>query len=271
MASTSPPKPLILVPFATARPRTFNTLLCDGIAAHNLASFADLRMLHARLQHEHPHVRVLATLEDLDQACYTAGHGTDRFGLDSTDGHDLSDLDADAFEDGAHRGYLSTPSEFPIRLANLRHLAGPVTLASLSGQLDWDTPDGPYDILTLNADPDQALLLATEPQVLFQFVPVTQAADALAAFPNGYFTVDFSPLQNHALAHHLEVRYGLALFGIGARTLAFHRPTPLDAPTAHQLVTDLASLYTGSTPAKTKALAELLTNRDWLLLRYTEG
>jgi hypothetical protein len=107
---------LTLVPFAEAMPRTFNTLLCDGVTAHDLSSFAALLALHARLQAEHPKVRVLATLDDLGQACYTSGHATEAVELDDVAGHDLSGLGDDVFEDGEHRGYLSylsTPAEFP--------------------------------------------------------------------------------------------------------------------------------------------------------------
>ncbi len=56
--------------------------------------------------------------------------------------------------------------------------------------------------------------------MLIQLVPVRRAADVLAAFPNGYFKPDLSPMQNHVLARTLEERHGLALFGIGASTLA---------------------------------------------------
>ncbi len=264
-------KPLTLVPFAQAMPRTFNTLLCDGVTAHDLPDFAALLALHARLQRERADRRLLASLDDLGQACYTSGHGTDANDLDDIEGHDLSGLDAALFEDGEHRGYLSTPAEFPIRLANLLKRAGPVALGDVAGLLDWETPGDANDPITINDDPDAALHIAGEREVIFQFVPVTSAAEAIAAFPNGYFASDLDPMQNLVLARHLETDYGLSLFGIGSRFLGFRRERPLDEATAQALATGIAALYAGSPAEAADALARLLTGRDWLLLRYTES
>lgn len=133
-------QPPDLVPFADASPHVFCTLLCDGATAHHLASFADLMTLHARLQAERPHLRVLASLDDLGQACYTAGHGTDACDLDDVADHDLPALDPASMEDGEYIGSLTSPTEFPIRLANLLRRARDTNLAAIAGLLDWDTP-----------------------------------------------------------------------------------------------------------------------------------
>lgn len=254
-------RPLELVPFAEARPRTFSTLLCDGVTAHNLPSFAELLALHARLQAERSGERVLASLDDLDQACYTSGHCTDVHQLDGVE-EDHSD-DEEVWDD---------PDQpvFADRLARLRQLAQGVDVAQAAGLLDWDSPDDAYDPVTVNQDPEAALLISRERQVLFQFVPVASAADAIAAFPNGYFRSDLNPMQNHAWARHLESKYGLALFGIGSRFLGFRRAWALDAGEAGALAAKIAAFYRGTPPAAAAELARLLTGRDWLLLRYTE-
>lgn len=254
-----------LIPFAEDKPHSFNELLCDGVAAPGLGSFAELLALHARLQVERPEVRVLASLDDRGQAEYTSGHAIEDSDLDSTEGHDLSGLGPAAFEDGAHRGYLSTPEEFPIRLANLR--ARPVELDALRGTLDWE---GEEDILAANREPDAALRIESE-LVLFQFVPVARAADALAAFPNGYFSCDLDPFASHALARHLEAEHGLGLFGVGASYLGFRSAAPLDAGAAARLAGDVVGFYAGAPAGAVEALAALLTGRDWVLLRYTES
>lgn len=264
-------KPVELVPFAEAKPRTFGALLCDGVTAHNLSSFADLLALHARLQQEQPNCRVLASLDELGQACYTSGHGTGAYELDDVEGHDLSGLGEEVFEDGEHLGYLSTPAEFPIRLANLLKLSDAVDIEDVAGVLDWETTGDANDLVTINRDPETALRISKEKEILFQFVPVTAAADAIAAFPNGYFRSDLNPMQNHALASHLEAEYGLALFGIGSRFLGFCRKEALGNDTARALATALAVFYDGTPPAAIEALARLITGRDWLLLRYTES
>jgi hypothetical protein len=260
-----------LTPFSEAQPRTFNALLCDGISAHHLTRFDELLALHAQLQQEHPACRILASLDDLAQACYTSGHGTDVYGLDSLEGYDLIGLSADVFENGAHRGYLSTAAEFSIRLANLQRLAQSVEFHEVANVLEWETATEPHDLIALNHNPDAALQLELDAQVIFQFVPVVRAADALAAFPNGYFTADLNPAQNYILACHLEAAHGLALFGVGARFLGFRALQAFDETKAHALATELAAFYHGSTTAHADALARLLVGRDWLLLRYTEN
>jgi hypothetical protein len=268
-------KTLRLVPFSEGRPTTFCALLCDGVTAYNLSSFAELMAVHSTLQRERPGFVVLATLDNLDQACYTCGHAVSSRDLDDVDGHDLSGLPEHLFDGDEHQGHLSTPAEFPIRLANLLGKAQSVHIGQLAGLLDF-APEGEgegedSDIVTVNGDADRALRIATEREVLFQFVPVARAADAIAAFPNGYFVSDLDPMQNHGLARHLEAAYGLALFGIGSSFLAFRSREPLSEDVARSLAAELSTLYAGTPPAAAAELARLVAGRDWLLLRYTEG
>lgn len=260
-----------LIPFAEAKPQIFSELLCDGVTAHRLASFAELMDVHLRLQAEHPNYRVLASLDDLGQAAYTSGHGADFHELDNVEGHDLSGLGAEAFDGDQHIGYLSTPAEFPIRLANLLKEAQAMDLKQVSGVLLWGTTGDSNDLITVNTKPEEALRIASEEEVIFQFVPVDSAADAIAAFPNGYFSCDLSPMQNHALARHLESKFGLALFGIGARYLGFRRTQVLNEIDAHVLAAELAVIYAKTPEGAADQLARLITGRDWLLLRYTES
>jgi hypothetical protein len=257
------PKPVALVPFADAPPRLFNTILCDGVTAHNLPSFAELRALHARLQADRPGQRVLASLDDLGQAAYTSGHGTEV--------HRLDDVEADDPADGIppNPGDLSTPADFPNRLANL--LRGAVELEAVRGLLLWETSGDANDPITINRDPDAVLRIAEEREAIFQFVPVASAADAITAFPNGYFHGDLNPFQTHALARHLEVEHGLDLFGTGSRFLAFRRNLPLSEGEAQRLAVALCGLYADTPEAVVGEFAALLTGRDWLLLRYTES
>jgi hypothetical protein len=265
------PKPIQLVPFAEASPRTFTTLLCDGVTARNLPSFAELMALHAQLQAAQPEVRVLASLDDLGQAAYTSGHCIDAHGLDDVEGHDLSELDPELFEDGEHLGYLSTLAEFPIRRANLLRGVEGMALYQVAGLLDWNTPGDFNDVLTVNRDPEAALCIANERDVIFQFVPVASAAETIAALPNGYFNADLDPMQNYVLSRHLEASYGLGLFGIGSRFLGFRCANALDEDAAQALAADLAAFYAGTPPAAMDELTRLFAGRDWLLLRYTDN
>jgi hypothetical protein len=266
-----PDREPILVPLTQGRPRTFVVFLCDGLSARRVASFAGLLDLQQRLQGERSTVRVLASLDDLGQACYTSGHSADHHGLDDTEGHDLSGLSPEAFDEGEHQGYLSTPSEFPIRLANLRRLAADVGLDQIVGVLPWNTDDDANDLVSINRDPDATLQIADENPVVFLYAPVEIGADAIAAFPNGYFSSDLDPMQNYALARHLEAKFGLVLFGIGSRFLGFRRATALTDHAAEQLCAELVGLYSDAPPEAAQTLARLITGRTWLLIRYTES
>lgn len=241
--------PLRLVPFAEARPRTFNRRPCDGVTAYGLNTFAQLLALHEQLQRERPDVRVLASLDDLGQAAYTSGHVTDMLQLD---------------------GGGEEAAPFPVWLANLEAASEAIGLAEATGVIDWETSGDSNDLVTVNADPDAVLLIKRQSEVIFQFVPVTAAADAIAVFPNGYFASDLSPMQNLAIARRLEARHGLALFGIGARFLGFRSVEALSALKAAQVAEDVAALYANA-PDDVSALARLLEGRDWLLFRYTES
>jgi len=246
-------KPLALVPFAEAKPRSFGGLLCDGVVVLNPGSFAALLEVQARLQAERPDMRVLLTLNDRAQAEYTSGHAVDT--------HDLDVVAGEAFSD--------RPPEFAVRLANLRAKAEGVGMPR--GVLDWETSGDDNDPVTINRDPEAALRIDREKDSLAQFVPVNEAADALAAMPNGYFASDLDPMQSLALARHLEAEYGLGLFGIGASVLGFRRAAVMDGAVAVRLARDVADFYAGAPSGAVEALAALLAGRDWLLLRYTES
>jgi hypothetical protein len=166
---------------------------------------------------------------------------------------------------------VSEPEEFPIRLENLLHRARDVDLAKTKRVLQWETPGDSNGLVTINGDPERALQIAGEAQVIFQFVPVATAAETIAAFPNGYFSSDLRPMQNLAIARHLESKFGLNLIGIGARFLAFRRAEAMSPAIAHALATELAALYDNAPAGAAQTLARLITGRDWLLLRYTES
>ncbi len=262
---------IAILPFSQEKPQTFNTVLCDGVSVSGLTGFAELRAVVAELQRQHPDARILTSLDNVGQADYTSGHTVDKSGLDDTAGHDLSGLEAVCFEGGEHLGHLSTPAEFPIRLANLLTASRPFDPASFAGGLPWLSGGDGTDIVNANRAPDAALRLTLDRQAIVQIVPVTRAADALAAFPNGYFVNDLQPAENHALAGHLEAHYGLALFGVGAEFLAFRRGQPCDAPLALAVATELVALYDEAPFASVNELAAVLTGRDWVLVRYTGG
>lgn len=265
-------KPMRLVPLSEAGATFFMEVLCDGWVAFDVPSLAALVEQLRALQQARPHRRVLATLENLGQASYTCGHATMANDLDRVLRSSAPNAPPEWFEDCYDEGEVSGAEGFPYRLRNLLALAQGVALDDMRGFLPWADPDfAGNDPLSLNTDPDPFLMLPKEREVLIQCVPVRRAADALAAFPNGYFKPDLSPMQNHMLACTLEERHGLALFGIGSSTLAFWRDTPLSLDEAAQVAALVAMLYFDRPADAVDLLAEAITGRDVILLRYTES
>lgn len=252
-------KPIELVAFARSGAQTFNDWPCDGVTAHNVGSFADLLALHARLQAELSGVRILATLDDLDQACYTSAHAVDAHELDSRGDSEGEEVDDDGF----------VAPDFESRLANLTALSREFGLNQIAGVLPWATSEEADDLISVNRDPEAALQIAREAEIIFQYVPAASACDTIAAFPNGYFRADLNPMQNHLLARHLEQEYGLDLVAIGSRFLAFRRRGPLDEFTARRLSTELTALYAGTPAGAAAELADLITGDTSLVVRYT--
>jgi hypothetical protein len=263
------PKPR-RVPFADAPPKLFTTLLCDGWTLHNVQTFETLVATLRPLQAEHPDCRLLASLDDLGQSSYTSGHTIDANDLNAIGDRDLATLDPRSLEDGEYRGTLSGPSEFPIRHANLIARACGTGFADICGRLDWACDDD-RDPAAANAAPDRALMLEHDKEIVVQRVPVRRAADALAAFPNGYFTGDLSPMQNYALAQHLEDAHGFSLFGVGAAYLGFWRDEPLDQSDAQALAMTMTRLYADCPAGAGDAFARAMLGRDVLIVRYTES
>lgn len=267
------PKPTRLTPFSQDGKRRFHDLLCDGVIADNLASFDALCKTYARLQAEHPDRHILATLDNPGQAVYTSFHATEMHQLDNVEGHDLSSLPPECFEDGEHLGYLTTEAEFPIRLANLKALSAQTSFDDACGVLHWEggDPEGPAFPDALILDPDAAFGPELVREVHVQFVPVDVACDALAALPNGYFTCDLNPMQCYAIARHFEAYHGLKLFGIGASNLGFNRSNALESGEADALAKDIARLYSGAPSDAVQRLTDAMVGKKWLLVRYSES
>ncbi len=247
---------------------TRGEILCEGFLITAIDSFEQLLRLHAQYAIANPGHSVLMSLDDLGQAQYTSAHAVLFHELDDTDGHDLSGVDASVFEDGEHIGYLSTRSEFFIREENFKRRARGVTFDDAC-QRGLQLDDDQFEVLErIHAAPE----LVLDDAVIAWIVPVRDSALALCANPNGYFTSDLNPFENHALARHLQDEYGYTLFGIGASCIGFQRASPLGAELAQRLVADLARLYNCPTGEETAGrLLKIVEDRAILILKYTEN
>lgn len=266
---TKPPYTTI-TRYDPASVKTFCPLMCPGYEVTGSFTLKEIEIIVRETAPRHPGAHLLATLDDLHQAFYTSGHAIHAHDLDRTDGHDISGLPASCFEAGEHRGHFSTPEELPIRLANMEHQICALQFSDLKTRKYWTPPDGPIPSV-LSADLSS---VPREKRSLIQIVPVSRAADALVALPNGYFHDDFSPAENLVLARYLEDEHGWRLFGVGATYLGFMRDTPMSQTQLARLSSILAELYKPADPASTDAeppavsIQEMLTGRTVFYLGY---
>jgi len=229
--SAAPARPTQPVPLAQSELAKRFTLLCEAYVGHP-TSFEDLRHWRQMVANRHPNQQILCSLDNLGQAQYTSFHAVDTFALDDTAGHDLSHMGPERFEDGEFTGNLCGPEDFPIRLANFRN-----GVSDELPTLNWTDSNTGLSIAAVNADPDTVV---GDP-ALFQVVPVTQAAEMVAAFPNGYFSDDLNPFQLCVLAAELE-GIGYQLMAIGASYVAFwadHLPNDMTTAKRSAIVSEL--------------------------------
>ena len=104
-------------------------------------------------------------------------------------------------------------------------------------------------------------------------MPVQQSCQALAAFPNGYFTSDLDPAKNFAVACHFSEAHGYELMGVGASYIGFVRAEPPDTSLANVVAKDFCALYNTSDEdlqTRISAVAQAISGQTHLWLRYVE-
>lgn len=213
--------------------------LCDEYQLNNIKSIEALLLFLRDKKQQYPDKKLLLSLDDFSQACYTSGHARNTYNLDEVGSLDLSTVSPEAFEDGEHQGYLSTPSEFFICQHNFNQLVKDATFAdachkglTLEDEYLDEWQDYQKNPLSMFDLPVSALL-----------VPVDYAYQAISAFPNGYFSSDLSPAENFAVAKRFQEHYGLELIGIGASYLGFICHQPMSHQQIYAMSEDLLCLY----------------------------
>ncbi|MTW10141.1 hypothetical protein GM658_05955 [Pseudoduganella eburnea] len=247
---------------------TGNELICNGLLITEIEAFEQLVNLVDEYAEKFPKSSILVSLDDLGQAQYTSMHSTMFHNLDDVEGHDLSNVSTSAFENGEHVGFLSTTSEFFIREDNFKSKSADATFDDACAR-GLDLEDDELEFLErVHSSPRELL----DKRVVLWIVPIKTSATALAACPNGYFSSDLSPFENHALAEHLNAKYGYQLFGIGASCIGFRRHSPLSPGHAESLVRDIARLYDcEKNESKIERIQGLVERHKFLFLKYVES
>jgi hypothetical protein len=243
----TPPK---VTPFNAGETKTFDPLTSPGYLCENVSSMAALLAIMEEKAASHPGCRMLTTLDDTHQAFYTSGHAI---------GKHARDLET------AARGAIPT---LAARRERLIELSRNVTLDQLLNRLWWTSEDRP-SFFALQDEPDAIL---DHKDIYIQAVPVSHAWETVAAFPNGYFHGDFSPMENLVLARHLEETFGYQLFGIGASHLGFRRTSPLSAERLVDLASFIINLHAQSNePDLPTKIQMTLEASDLLFLAYIDS
>ncbi|NWD64445.1 DUF4253 domain-containing protein [Pseudomonas sp. IPO3774] len=110
-------------------------------------------------------------------------------------------------------------------------------------------------------------------KLLLHHIPVQQSCQALAAFPNGYFTSDRDPAKNFAVARHFSEAHGYELMGVGASYIGFIRAEPPGVCRANAVAKDFYALYNTSDEdlqTRISEVAKAISGRTYLWLRYVE-
>jgi hypothetical protein len=250
---------LKITPFAPGGTLTFATLLCPGYFCVGIRTMSELLAIMDERAIAHPGARMLATLDDVGQACYTSGHTIDANELDPPpDDNAVLPDDAEV-----------TPPlpDLAIRLERMVEAARSVSLDQLRNRLWW-SGEGHPSFLPLHEQPDA---LVDRKETYIQAAPVAHAWEAVAAFPNGYFHGDLSPTENLVLARQLEETFGYALFGIGASYLGFRRSAPLPTDKLTALAAFIIDLHAQSNePDLPTKIRNTLAETGLLFLRYVD-
>ncbi|MGF6191761.1 DUF4253 domain-containing protein [Serratia sp. 2723] len=242
---------------------------CDEYGVSGITSFDDLTEARRNIGASHPGFKPLFSLDDLHQARYTSWHVRNNLGMDDASEQDIAGLPPECFENGEYIGYPTTKAEFAICLRNFTNLVAATSFEDACAHgLTLDEPalqewiGYQHNPISLLEQPLSALL-----------VPVQHSCQALAAFPNGYFTSDLDPAKNFAVARHFSEAHGYELIGMGASYLGFMREVPSDTSVANAVAKDFCALYNTSDEnlqARVSKVAQAISGRTHLWLRYVE-
>jgi hypothetical protein len=250
------------------------TFLAKAQKVHNIHSESEMIETYLRLNNKSESSRFIYTLDDFGQACYTSMHSIDNFDLDKSDGYNLAGLEATSFdknenklclkdEDGYDKYYLTNLDEFFIRKGNFAKGVAEVSMKDIIKKN-----------IILNIDNfkfgNKDISKILDEEIYLLEVPVKNSYEAIMAFPNGYFNDDLSPYENYFLCQMLEEKFGYALFGIGASSLAFYRTKPLDKVLNKKLANKLSKIYRADEGSYCSVFEDVLNSQELLVLKYSD-
>lgn len=257
--------PMRVAPFSESKRPIAQRQMLEGYVCTGEFGIDQLLDTISQLQSEHPGTHLIASLDDF-QASYTSFHASDKYNLESENGHDLSQLPPSCFDDeGEYLAEFSTREEFEIFEKNFRKQLTEIPYKEICARLRKFTPQIEDKTYWGHCE-DMSQMLDGEARILA--APFDTAHEALIAFPNGYFQGDLTPFENFELARHLDERNGLKLFGVGSSYLAF---APSRGLTKEDVDSLLYLLGRTGKEAFEDRLTDWVNEHRYLLVPYSEG
>lgn len=271
-----PPINLTATDYGERSPKAWDALLAPGWVLEGSFTMWEVAAFIREQKANYPNAKLFGVLEDISQAFYTSGHSLRSNELDDIDPETQDGLHADSFEnfepgDPAEFIGLTHPSEFPIRHKIFMDYVAQSEPTAWHNAMMWDVGDVRCPSLVAGTPrcPDLGgRYWQRDRKTYVTRVPVGTAAEAIAIFPNGYFSDDMAPDENYGLAKALEDNFGLEIFGFGATYAGYMRDKALSGEEAKALGAFLAPLY-ASEPADVSAqIAKIAEDQHTIFLSY---
>lgn len=232
--------------------KAFGEIFCDGYELTGNFTLDDILAFILNNKASHPTEHLFATLDDFSQASYTFGHAC---------GHHLEEDTDEHFP----WSELPTPERFLRRKENFQEKLKDITFDSVKGKRYWC--DETSHLPSLVGGTPQF----HEQKSYVQIVPVEKPYEALMAFPNGYFSDDYSPFENYRVAEYLSNSFAIELFGIGASYMGFRSDVPMEGNRLTSISAFITSLYPPESSGLTaKTVSNILENETVFYFCYAE-
>lgn len=277
-AAQNPHFPITLkaTDYGETPPRNFVPLMAAGWTLEGSFTMWEVAEFIQSESTNYPDQCLFGIIEDLGQASYTSSHAMNSNELDDIDPETQEGLHPDSFEifkagEAPEFVGMRHPSEFPIRHKIFMNFVSDTGPADWHNSMMWD--DGrsgcPTILVGSKKRPEvERWGWHRESLTYVMRVPVMAACEALAAFPNGYFSDDIQPEGNYALAKALEESFGLRLIGVGATYLGFMRDAPLTTHEAADFGQFLSPLFSNDPLDVGARIAKIVEGEHTIFIAY---
>lgn len=229
-----------------------------------LSNWQDILNDYASIKQQLQPKKVLLILDDIPQAEYTSMHAIEDEALYFDSEAHFEDVgDDDEAWEIAYKN--SQPLAVAHYVLQLHAQANQKQLKQLAEKTKYYDAEDIQAILRINEHP----LPVLDTQINVKVATLTDDAEKIAIFPNGYFSADFNSFENFALIRHLAT-YGFEFIGIGASLLYWIKTERFDHSKVETILQDLAQVYPLAVADQDK-LKTLILENNYLILPYCES